>query len=167
MVELGEQLGDHSVHYSGFGLLGDMLRDQTNFREEEEEEEEEEVLDNQLPKRSQQPTVIQARLPGYKPQEQKRLDGNSAESGLQDNLAEEERWQSDERKSPIYMEISQQVKVTKADDDGGLDEKNVLKKMEVEPFADSLDLLPLEVEVEVCLGIAVPNPHHQRREQYH
>ena len=48
------------------------------------------------------------------------------------------------------MEISQQVKVTKADDDGGLDEKNVLKKMEVEPFADSLDLLPLEVEVEVC-----------------
>ena len=146
MVELGEQLGDHSVHYSGFGLLGDMLRDQTKFREEEEEDEEE-VLDNRLQKRSQQPTVIEARLPGYKPQEQKRQNGNLADCGLQDKLAEEgDRWQGDGRKSPIYMEILQQVKVN---EDGGLEEKSGMMKLQVEPFADSLDLLPLEVEVEV------------------
>ena len=108
---------------------------------------------NQLQKRSQQPTVIEARLPGYKPQEQKRQNVNLADSELQDNLAEEEeRLQADERKSPIYMEISQQAKVnvTRPDEDGRVDEKSAMMKIQVEPFADSLDLLPLEVEVEVC-----------------
>ena len=150
MVELGEQLGENSIHYSGFGLLGDMLGDDqtTKFQEEEL------VLDNRLQKRSQQPTVIEARLPGYKPQEQKKpqehkkQDGKFADSelNLQASLAqEEERLEGDdERRSPIYMEISQQqqvkMNVTRPEERGGV-------KMQVEPYADSLDLLPLEVEV--------------------
>ena len=150
VVELGEQLGDNSIHYSGFGLLGDMLTcdDQTKKFQEEEK-----VLDNRLQKRSQQPTVIEARLPGYKPQdlkkpqEQTKQDGKFADSelNLQASLAQEEdRLEGDdERRSPIYMEISQQqvkMNVTRP-------EENVGVKMQVKPYADSLDLLPLEVEV--------------------
>ena len=156
VVELGEQLGDNSIHYSGFGLLGDMLTcdDQTKKFQEEEK-----VLDNRLQKRSQQPTVIEARLPGYKPQdlkkpqEQKKQDGKFADSelNLQASLAQDERFEGDdERRSPIYMEIShhqlQQVKmnVTRPEEKVGV-------KMQVEPYADSLDLLPLEVEVKKTL----------------
>ena len=150
VVELGEQLGENSIHYSGFGLLGDMLTcDQTTKFQEEEM-----VLDNRLQKRSQQPTVIEARLPGYKPQDlkktqdQKKQDGKFANSelNLQASLVqEEERLDGDdERRSPIYMEISQQqqvkMNVTRPEDKVGV-------KMQVEPYADSLDLLPLEVEV--------------------
>ena len=155
VVELGEHLGENSVHYSGFGLLGDMLRDQTK-EEEKEEEKEKVVLDNRLQKRSQQPTVIEARLPGYKPQpaDQKKQDGKFADCGLQsDHLAEEGRWQGDdERRSPIYMEISQQqqvkMNVTRPEEDAGLEAEKSGMKIQVEhSYADSLDLLPLEVEV--------------------
>ena len=154
MVELGEQLGDNSIHYSGFGLLGDMLGDDQTKKFQEEEM----LLDNRLQKRSQQPTVIEARLPGYKPQdlkkpqeqnkpqEQKKQDGKFADSelNLQASLAQDERFEGDdERRSPIYMEISQQqvkMNVTRPEEKVGV-------KMQVEPYADSMDLLPLEVEV--------------------
>lgn len=146
VVELGEQLGDHSVHYSGFGLLGDMLRDQGTLQKEEEKDEE--VLDDRLQKRSHQQTVIEAGLPGYKPQK-----GVNWEDGgfLPDSQAEEEeRLQGYERTSPLYMEISQQSKVNV--EDGGVE----MVEVQVEPFTGNVDMLPLEVEV--CLDIVSHKP---------
>ena len=172
VVEIGEQLGDDSVHYSGFGLLGHMLRDQTNLPKEEQEEEEEgkeEVLDNQFQKRSKQPTVIETTLPGYKPKEEKRQSVNWVDAGLK-NLTEEKnklQMQGYERKSPIYTKISQQVKENV--EDGGVEKRSEKVEIQVEPFADSLDMLPLEVEVEeVFRGIDLTQILIEHEiEQYH
>ena len=137
VVELGEQLGEDSIHYSGFGVLGDMLRDQTKFQEQEEEEM---VLDNRLQNRSQQPTLIEARLPGYKLKGQQK-DGNLTDiSGLQDYLAVEERLQGLESPGREMLQVTKETGVQEKSEGDGI-------KIEMEACADSLDLLPLEVEV--------------------
>ena len=137
VVELGEQLGEDSIHYSGFGVLGDMLRDQTKFQEQEEEEM---VLDNRLQNRSQQPTLIEARLPGYKLKGQQK-DGNLTDiSGLQDYLAVEERLQGLESPGREMLQVTKEAGVQEKSEGDGI-------KIEMEACADSLDLLPLEVEV--------------------
>ena len=137
VVELGEQLGEDSIHYSGFGVLGDMLRDQTKFQEQEEEEM---VLDNRLQNRSQQPTLIEARLPGYKLKGQQK-DGNLTDiSGLQDYLAVEERLQGLESPGGEMLQVTKETGVQEKSEGDGM-------KIEMEACADSLDLLPLEVEV--------------------
>ena len=137
VVELGEQLGEDSIHYSGFGVLGDMLRDQTKFQEQEEEEM---VLDNRLQNRSQQPTLIEARLPGYKLKGQQK-DGNLTDiSGLQDYLAVEERLQGLESPRREMLQVTKETGVQEKSEGDGM-------KIEMEACADSLDLLPLEVEV--------------------
>ena len=137
VVELGEQLGEDSIHYSGFGVLGDMLRDQTKFQEQEEEEM---VLDNRLQNRSQQPTLIEARLPGYKLKGQQK-DGNLTDiSGLQDYLAVEERLQGLESPGGEMLQVTKETGVQEKSEGDGI-------KIEMEACADSLDLLPLEVEV--------------------
>ena len=137
VVELGEQLGEDSIHYSGFGVLGDMLRDQTKFQEQEEEEM---VLDNRLQNRSQQPTLIEARLPGYKLKGQQK-DGNLTDiSGLQDYLAVEERLQGLESPGREMLQVTKETGVQEKSEGDGM-------KIEMEACADSLDLLPLEVEV--------------------
>ena len=139
VVELGEQLGEDSIHYSGFGVLGDMLRDQTKFQEQEEEEEEM-ILDSRLQNRSQQPTLIEARLPGYKLKGQKK-DGNLTDiSGLQDYLAVEERLQGLESPRREMLQVTKETGVQEKSEGDGM-------KIEMEACADSLDLLPLEVEV--------------------
>ena len=139
VVELGEQLGEDSIHYSGFGVLGDMLRDQTKFQEQEGEEEEM-VLDNRLQNRSQQPTLIEARLPGYKLKGQQK-DGNLTDiSGLQDYLAVEERLQGLESPGGEMLQVTKETGVQEKSEGDGI-------KIEMEACADSLDLLPLEVEV--------------------
>ena len=139
VVELGEQLGEDSIHYSGFGVLGDMLRDQTKFQEQEGEEEEM-VLDNRLQNRSQQPTLIEARLPGYKLKGQQK-DGNLTDiSGLQDYLAVEERLQGLESPGGEMLQVTKETGVQEKSEGDGM-------KIEMEACADSLDLLPLEVEV--------------------
>ena len=136
VVELGEQLGEDSIHYSGFGVLGDMLRDQTKFQEQEEEM----VLDNRLQNRSQQPTLIEARLPGYKLKGQQK-DGNLTDiSGLQDYLAVEERLQGLESPGGEMLQVTKETGVQEKSEGDGI-------KIEMEACADSLDLLPLEVEV--------------------
>ena len=136
VVELGEQLGEDSIHYSGFGVLGDMLRDQTKFQEQEEEM----VLDNRLQNRSQQPTLIEARLPGYKLKGQQK-DGNLTDiSGLQDYLAVEERLQGLESPRREMLQVTKETGVQEKSEGDGM-------KIEMEACADSLDLLPLEVEV--------------------
>ena len=136
VVELGEQLGEDSIHYSGFGVLGDMLRDQTKFQEQEEEM----VLDNRLQNRSQQPTLIEARLPGYKLKGQQK-DGNLTDiSGLQDYLAVEERLQGLESPRREMLQVTKEAGVHEKSEGDGM-------KIEMEACADSLDLLPLEVEV--------------------
>ena len=136
VVELGEQLGEDSIHYSGFGVLGDMLRDQTKFQEQEEEM----VLDNRLQNRSQQPTLIEARLPGYKLKGQQK-DGNLTDiSGLQDYLAVEERLQGLESPGGEMLQVTKETGVQEKSEADGI-------KIEMEACADSLDLLPLEVEV--------------------
>ena len=136
VVELGEQLGEDSIHYSGFGVLGDMLRDQTKFQEQEEEM----VLDNRLQNRSQQPTLIEARLPGYKLKGQQK-DGNLTDiSGLQDYLAVEERLQGLESPGGEMLQVTKETGVQEKSEGDGM-------KIEMEACADSLDLLPLEVEV--------------------
>ena len=136
VVELGEQLGEDSIHYSGFGVLGDMLRDQTKFQEQEEEM----VLDNRLQNRSQQPTLIEARLPGYKLKGQQK-DGNLTDiSGLQDYLAVEERLQGLESPGGEMLQLTKETGVQEKSEGDGI-------KIEMEACADSLDLLPLEVEV--------------------
>ena len=136
VVELGEQLGEDSIHYSGFGVLGDMLRDQTKFQEQEEEM----VLDNRLQNRSQQPTLIEARLPGYKLKGQQK-DGNLTDiSGLQDYLAVEERLQGLESPGREMLQVTKEAGVQEKSEGDGI-------KIEMEACADSLDLLPLEVEV--------------------
>ena len=136
VVELGEQLGEDSIHYSGFGVLGDMLRDQTKFQEQEEEM----VLDNRLQNRSQQPTLIEARLPGYKLKGQQK-DGNLTDiSGLQDYLAVEERLQGLESPGREMLQVTKETGVQEKSEGDGI-------KIEMEACADSLDLLPLEVEV--------------------
>ena len=136
VVELGEQLGEDSIHYSGFGVLGDMLRDQTKFQEQEEEM----VLDNRLQNRSQQPTLIEARLPGYKLKGQQK-DGNLTDiSGLQDYLAVEERLQGLESPGREMLQVTKETGVQEKSEGDGM-------KIEMEACADSLDLLPLEVEV--------------------
>ena len=137
VVELGEQLGEDSIHYSGFGVLGDMLRDQTKFQEQEEEEM---VLDNRLQNISQQPTLIEARLPGYKLKGQQK-DGNLTDiSGLQDYLAVEERLQGLESPGREMLQVTKETGVQEKSEGDGI-------KIEMEACADSLDLLPLEVEV--------------------
>ena len=137
VVELGEQLGEDSIHYSGFGVLGDMLRDQTKFQEQEEEEM---VLDNRLQNISQQPTLIEARLPGYKLKGQQK-DGNLTDiSGLQDYLAVEERLQGLESPRREMLQVTKETGVQEKSEGDGM-------KIEMEACADSLDLLPLEVEV--------------------
>ena len=139
VVELGEQLGEDSIHYSGFGVLGDMLRDQTKFQEQEEEEEEM-ILDSRLQNRSQQPTLIEARLPGYKLKGQQK-DGNLTDiSGLQDYLAVEERLQGLESPGREMLQVTKETGVQEKSEGDGM-------KIEMEACADSLDLLPLEVEV--------------------
>ena len=139
VVELGEQLGEDSIHYSGFGVLGDMLRDQTKFQEQEGEEEEM-VLDNRLQNISQQPTLIEARLPGYKLKGQQK-DGNLTDiSGLQDYLAVEERLQGLESPGREMLQVTKETGVQEKSEGDGM-------KIEMEACADSLDLLPLEVEV--------------------
>ena len=139
VVELGEQLGEDSIHYSGFGVLGDMLRDQTKFQEQEEEEEEM-ILDSRLQNRSQQPTLIEARLPGYKLKGQQK-DGNLTDiSGLQDYLAVEERLQGLESPGREMLQVTKEARVQEKSEGDGM-------KIEMEACADSLDLLPLEVEV--------------------
>ena len=139
VVELGEQLGEDSIHYSGFGVLGDMLRDQTKFQEQEEEEEEM-ILDSRLQNRSQQPTLIEARLPGYKLKGQQK-DGNLTDiSGLQDYLAVEERLQGLESPGGEMLQLTKETGVQEKSEGDGM-------KIEMEACADSLDLLPLEVEV--------------------
>ena len=136
VVELGEQLGEDSIHYSGFGVLGDMLRDQTKFQEQEEEM----VLDNRLQNISQQPTLIEARLPGYKLKGQQK-DGNLTDiSGLQDYLAVEERLQGLESPGREMLQVTKETGVQEKSEGDGM-------KIEMEACADSLDLLPLEVEV--------------------
>ena len=139
VVELGEQLGEDSIHYSGFGVLGDMLRDQTKFQEQEEEEEEM-ILDSRLQNRSQQPTLIEARLPGYKLKGQQK-DGNLTDiSGLQDYLAVEERLQGLESPGREMLQVTKETGVQEKSEGDGM-------KIGMEACADSLDLLPLEVEV--------------------
>ena len=136
VVELGEQLGEDSIHYSGFGVLGDMLRDQTKFQEQEEKM----VLDNRLQNRSQQPTLIEARLPGYKLKGQQK-DGNLTDiSGLQDYLAVEERLQGLESPGREMLQVTKETGVQEKSEGDGM-------KIEMEACADSLDLLPLEVDV--------------------
>ena len=136
VVELGEQLGEDSIHYSGFGVLGDMLRDQTKFQEQEEEM----VLDNRLQNRSQQPTLIEARLPGYKLKGQQKDENLTDISGLQDYLAVEERLQGLESPGREMLQVTKETGVQEKSEGDGM-------KIEMEACADSLDLLPLEVEV--------------------
>ena len=146
VVEIGEKLGDNSVHYSGFGILSELMSDQKISEDKKEEAHSEVPLDDRVQLRAQEAALAEARLPGM------RLEGDrlQGEENLEESLEhgemnisrpEEmlEQAEKTERKIQAEMVVSQ------------VDDMNKEEKA-VEMFVDNLDLLPFEVEVSHCGG---------------
>ena len=144
VVEIGENLGDNSVHYSGFGILSELMSDQKISEDKKKEAHSEVPLDDRVQLRAQEAALVKARLPGVR-LEDDRLQENLEESLEQGEMnisrPEEilEQAEKTERKIQAEMVVSQ------------VDDMNKEEKV-VEMFVDNLDLLPFEVEVSYCGG---------------
>ena len=144
VVEIGENLGDNSVHYSGFGILSELMSDQKISEGKKKEAYSEVPLDDRVQLRAQEAALVKARLPGVR-LEDDRLQENLEESLEQGEMnisrPEEmlEQAEKTERKIQAEMVVSQ------------VDDMNKEEKV-VEMFVDNLDLLPFEVEVSNCGG---------------
>ena len=146
VVEIGENLGDNSVHYSGFGILSELMSDQKISEGKKKEAYSEVPLDDRVQLRAQEAALAEARLPGVR-LEDDRLQG---EENLEESLEQGEmnisrpeeileQAEKTERKIQAEMVVSQ------------VDDMNKEEKV-VEMFVDNLDLLPFEVEVSYCGG---------------
>ena len=146
VVEIGENLGDNSVHYSGFGILSQLMSDQKICEDKKKEAHSEVPLDDRVQLRAQEAALAEARLPGM------RLEGDrlQGEENLEESLEQgevnisrpEEKLEQAER---TERKIQAEVVVSQVDDMNK--EENV-----AEMFVDNLDLLPFEVEVSLCGG---------------
>ena len=146
VVEIGENLGDNSVHYSGFGILSELMSDQKICEDKEKEAHSEVSLYDRVQLRAQEAALAEARLPGV------RLEGDrfQGEENLEESLEQgevnisrpEEMFEQAEK---TERKIQAEVVVSQVDD------MNKEEKA-VEMFVDNLDLLPFEVEVSYCGG---------------
>ena len=146
VIEIGENLGDNSVHYSGFGILSELMSDQKISEDKEKEAHSEVPLDDRVQLRAQEAALAEARLPGM------RLEGDrlQGEENLEESLEHGEMNIS--RPEEMLEQAAKTGRKTQAEvvvsqvDDMNKEEKAV------EMFVDNLDLLPFEVEVSYCGG---------------
>ena len=145
VVEIGEKLGDNSVHYSGFGILSELMSDQKISEDKEKEAHSEVPLDDRVQLRAQEAALAEARLPGM------RLEGDrlQGEENLEESLEHGEMNISRpeemlEQAAKTGRKTQAEVVVSQVDD--------MNKEEKVEMFVDNLDLLPFEVEVSYCGG---------------
>ena len=150
-VEIGENLGDNSVHYSGFGILSELMSDQKISEDKKKEAHSEVHLHDRAQLRAQEAALVEARLPGVR-LEDDRLQGEenleeSLEQGEMNISRPEEMLEQAEK---TERKIQAEVVVNQVD----VDDMNKEDKEEkvVEMFVDNLDLLPFEVEVSYCGG---------------
>ena len=141
VVEIGENLGDNSVHYSGFGILSELMSDQKISEDKKKEALLEVPLHDRVQLRAQEAALAEARLPGVR-LEDDRLQGEenleeSLEQGEMNISRPEEMLEQAEK---TEREIQAEMVVNQVDD------MNKEEKV-VEMFVDNLDLLPFEVEV--------------------
>ena len=146
VVEIGENLGDNSVHYSGFGILSELMSDQKISEDKKKEAHLEVPLHDRVQLRAQEAALAEARLPGVR-LEDDRLQGEenleeSLEQGEMNISRPEEMLEQAEK---TEREIQAEMVVSQVDD------MNKEEKV-VEMFVDNLDLLPFEVEVSYCGG---------------
>ena len=146
VVEIGEKLGDNSVHYSGFGILSELMSDQKICEDKKKEAQSNVPLDDRVQLRAQEAALAEARLPGVR-LEYDRLQGEenleeSLEQGEVNISRPEEMLEQAEK---TERKIQAEVAVSQVDD------MNKEEKA-VEMFVDNLDLLPFEVEVSYCGG---------------
>ena len=146
VVEIGENLGDNSVHYSGFGILSKLMSDQKVSEDKKKEAHSEVPPDDRVQLRAQEAALAEARLPGVRLEED-RLQG---EENLEESLEQGEVNISRpkemlEQAEKTERKIQAEVVVSQVDD------MNKEEKV-VEMFVDNLDLLPFEVEVSHCGG---------------
>ena len=146
VVEIGENLGDNSVHYSGFGILSELMSGQTISEDKKKEAHSEVPQDDRAQLRAQEAALAEARLSGVR-LEDDRLQGEenleeSLEQGEMNISRPEEMLEQAEK---TEREIQAEMVVSQVDD------MNKEEKV-VEMFVDNLDLLPFEVEVSYCGG---------------
>ena len=146
VVEIGENLGDNSVHYSGFGILSELMSDQKICEDKKKEAHSDVPLDDRVQLRAQEAALAEAGLPGVR-LEDDRLQG---EENLEESLEQGEMKISRpeemlEQAEKTERKIQAEVAVSQVDD------VNKEEKA-VEMFVDNLDLLPFEVEVSYCGG---------------
>ena len=144
VVEIGENLGDNSVHYSGFGILSELMSDQKISEDKKKEAHLEVPLHDRVQLRAQEAALAKARLPGVR-LEDDRLQGEenleeSLEQGEMNISRPEEMLEQVEK---TERKIQAEMVVSQVDD---------MEEKVVEMFVDNLDLLPFEVEVSYCGG---------------
>ena len=146
VVEIGENLGDNSVHYSGFGILSELMSDQKISEGKKKEAYSEVPLDDRVQLRAQEAALAEARLPGVRLEDDRLQGEENLEESLEQgemNISRPEEMleqaEKTERKIQAEMVVSQ------------VDDMNKEEKV-VEMFVDNLDLLPFEVEVSNCGG---------------
>ena len=144
VVEIGENLGDNSVHYSGFGILSELMSDQKISEDKKKEAHSEVPLDDRVQLRAQEAALVKARLPGVR-LEDDRLQENLEESLEQGEMNISRPEEMLEQAEKTEREIQAEMVVSQVDD------MNKEEKV-VEMFVDNLDLLPFEVEVSYCGG---------------
>ena len=144
VVEIGENLGDNSVHYSGFGILSELMSDQKISEDKKKEAHSEVPLDDRVQLRAQEAALVKARLPGVR-LEDDRLQENLEESLEQGEMNISRPEEILEQAEKTEREIQAEMVVSQVDD------MNKEEKV-VEMFVDNLDLLPFEVEVSYCGG---------------
>ena len=146
VVEIGENLGDNSVHYSGFGILSELMSGQKISEDKKKEAHSEVPLDDRVQLRAQEAALAEARLPGVRLEDDRLQGEENLEESLEQgemNISRPEEMleqaEKTERKIQAEMVVSQ------------VDDMNKEEKV-VEMFVDNLDLLPFEVEVSYCGG---------------
>ena len=146
VVEIGENLGDNSVHYSGFGILSELMSDQKICEDKKKEAHSEVPLDDRVQLRAQEAALAEARLPGVRLEDDRLQGEENLEESLEQgevNISRPEEMleQAEKTERKIQAEV-----VVNQVDDVNKEEKAV------EMFVDNLDLLPFEVEVSYCGG---------------
>ena len=146
VVEIGENLGDNSVHYSGFGILSELMSDQKISEDKKKETHSGVHLYDRVQLRAQEAALAEARLPGVRLEDDRLQGEENLEESLEQgevNISRPEEMLEQAEKTE--RKIQAEVVVSQVDDMNK--EENV-----AEMFVDNLDLLPFEVEVSHCGG---------------